>query len=78
MCSRYYPPVRQSLRRHLGDRYLAPPHWRALLSIVRTPRVYDGFQALIDPFTGRRIQVDDVLAALRRSGVPEAEVKPLS
>jgi hypothetical protein len=28
--------------------------------------------------TGRRIQIDDVLAALRRSGVPEAEVKPLS
>jgi fatty acid desaturase len=78
MCSRYYPLVRQSLRRHLGDRYLAPPHWRALLSIVRTPRVYDGFQALIDPFTDRRIQVEDVLAALRRSGVPEAEVKPLS
>ena len=76
MCSRYYPLVRQSLRRHLGDRYLAPPHWQALLSIVRTPRVYDGFQVLIDPFTGRRIQIDDVLAALCRADVPEAEVKP--
>jgi fatty acid desaturase len=29
MCSRYYPLVRQSLRRHLGEQYLAPPHNRA-------------------------------------------------
>ena len=67
MCSRYYPLVRQSLRRHLGDCYLAPPHWRALLDVARTPRVYDGAQALVDPFTGRRVEIADVLATLRAS-----------
>lgn len=72
MCNRYYPLVRQSLRRHLGDRYLAPPHWRVLLEVVRTPRVYDGPESLIDPFSGRRVEIDDVLARLRKSRAHDA------
>jgi hypothetical protein len=53
------------LRRHLGEQYLAPPHNRALLAIFRTPRIYDGSQILVDPFSGRRVNVSDVIASLQ-------------
>lgn len=65
MCSRYYPLVRRSLRRRLGARYLAPPHWRALLAIFRTPRIYDGLKTLVDPLTGRRVALEDIPPMLR-------------
>lgn len=68
MCSWYYPRVRQSLRRRLGVAYLAPAHGRALRAIFTTPRLYDRFQTLVDPFTGRRLAVDEVQAALAGSG----------
>lgn len=72
MCSRYYPLVRQILRRHAGPRYLAPAHWRALRAIIATPRIYDGRDALIDPFSGRRIELERVLATLRRASPAES------
>jgi fatty acid desaturase len=64
MCSWYYPLVRRSLRRHLGAAYLAPPHWRALLAVLTTPRLYDRLHTLVDPFTGRRLAVEAVQAGL--------------
>jgi fatty acid desaturase len=67
MCSWYYPLVRRSLRRHLGAAYLAPSHWRALRAVFTTPRLYDRFHTLVDPFTGRRLPVDEVQAALAGS-----------
>lgn len=68
MCSWYYPRVRESLRRHLGADYLAPSHGRALRAIFTTPKLYDRFETLVDPFTGRQVAVDDVQAAL--AGAP--------
>jgi fatty acid desaturase len=68
MCSWYYPRVRESLRRHLGNAYLAPPHGRALRAIFATPRLYDRFHTLVDPFTGRRVAVTAVQAALTGAG----------
>lgn len=68
MCSWYYPLVRRSLRRHLGASYLAPPHWRALHAIFATPRLYDRFHTVVDPFTGRRLAIDEIQAALAGSG----------
>lgn len=67
MCSWYYPRVRESLRRHLGAAYLAPPHGRALRAIFTTPRLYDRFHTLVDPFTGRRVAVDAVQSSLTGS-----------
>jgi len=67
MCSRYYPLVRQSLRRHLADHYIAPPHWRALLALFRTPRLYEGSHTLVDPLSGRRVEIPIVLASLRKT-----------
>jgi len=73
MCSRYYPLVRRRLRDNLGERYLAPSHWRALLDVARTPRVYDRLQVLVDPFSGRRVETATVLAKLRRSAGSEVD-----
>jgi fatty acid desaturase len=67
MSPRYYPRVRQSLRRHAGDRYLAPPHWRALRLVFQTPRVYADAHTLVDPRRGRRI---DIAALERALGAP--------
>jgi fatty acid desaturase len=67
MCSWYYPLVRRSLRRHLGAQYLAPPHWRALLAIFTTPRLYDRLHMLVEPFRDRRLAVEAVQASLART-----------
>jgi len=64
MCSCYYPLVRRSLRRHAGDRFLAPPHWWALYVLFRTPRYYDGARTLVEPHSGRRVALKDVEALL--------------
>jgi len=37
MSSKYFPLVRAELRRHAGDRYLAPPHWKALCMVRHPP-----------------------------------------
>ena len=61
---RYYPLIRASLRRHAGQRYLSPPHWRALLMLYRTPRHYATYDELINPLTGRRLSLAAVEARL--------------
>jgi fatty acid desaturase len=73
MCSWYYPLVRRSLRRHLGPDYLAPSHWRALRAIFTTPRLYDRFHTLVDPFTDRRVAVEAVQAALAGPAGPRPQ-----
>jgi len=65
MSPRYYPRVRRSLRRHAADRYLAPAHWRAMLLVFRTPRLYVDARTLVQPATGQRIPLGAVEAAVR-------------
>jgi fatty acid desaturase len=65
MSSKYFPLVRASLRRHAGDRYLAPPHWRALRMVFGTPRFHDPRDVLVDPASGRAMPITDVTEALR-------------
>ena len=65
MSHRYYPLVRDSLRHHAGDRYLAPSHWRALLTLYQTPRHYVTYDELMNPLTGHRLSLDAVEARLR-------------
>lgn len=65
MASHHYPKVREVLRRRFGEAYVTPPHWRALYVLLRTGRVYDGSDALIDPFTGLRAEMANVREALR-------------
>ena len=67
MCSSYYPLVRQSLRRHVGDQFMAPPHWWALFVLFRTPRLYKDSHTLIEPYSGRRVTLADVETMLAES-----------
>jgi fatty acid desaturase len=62
----YAPLIRARLLELVPDRYLAPPHIRALCVLFASPRVYDGEQALVEPYTGRRVSIPQVEAALRR------------
>jgi fatty acid desaturase len=62
---RYYPLVRQSLRRHAPVLYLAPVHWRALVTLYSTPRFYCENHVLFDPRSGRRTPISDLEARLR-------------
>jgi fatty acid desaturase len=59
------PRVRACLIQHFGTRYLAPPHWKALLLVYQTPRIYDGEQILVEPYSGRREEIPQVEAKLR-------------
>jgi len=65
MHSSYYPAVRACLQRHAGGRYMAPPHGRALLTLLRTPRVYANLHTLVEPYSGRRVELARVEALLR-------------
>lgn len=66
VCSSRLPLIRRSLRRHAGNEYVVVPHWWALRTVYRTPRVYDGAAGLIEPYSGRRMEIADVEAELRR------------
>lgn len=63
------PRVRAVLQEIAGDRYLAPPHWRALWQVYQTPRLYDDDGNLVNVFTGRRIALADVETRLRAATV---------
>jgi len=65
LCSSQTPHVRRALQELYPDRYMAPAHWKAILMIFRTPRVYDGNDVLIKPFSGRREDIGEVGEALR-------------
>jgi fatty acid desaturase len=65
MSPRYYPLVRSHLYQHAADRYLAPSHWRALLLVFRTPRLYADSWTLVQPGSGHRVPIVAVEAALR-------------
>ncbi|HYB40811.1 MAG TPA: fatty acid desaturase [Candidatus Methylomirabilis sp.] len=72
MSHRYYRLVRTSLRRHAGDRYLAPAHWRALLTLYQTPRHYATYDELMNPLTGERLALAAVEDRLRGTAAETA------
>jgi fatty acid desaturase len=65
MSSKHAPRVRKELRQHAQDRFLAPPHWAALLMVFRTPRIHDGRDALLDPRSGARVPFIEITESLR-------------
>jgi len=65
MNPRFAPLVRKALQKHAPDRYLAPAHWKAILWLYKTPRVYKDAQTLIDPYRNREVGIPDVERALR-------------
>jgi fatty acid desaturase len=68
LCTKYAPLVRASLLRHARDRYIAPSHLRSLLVLHRTPRIYDGWQTLVNPSTGRRVAIQTIEEMLLGEG----------
>jgi fatty acid desaturase len=65
MSSKFLPLVRKSLLKRVPDRYLAPPHWKALLWLTRTPRFYGDQKTLVDPCSGRSLRVTEIEAHLK-------------
>jgi fatty acid desaturase len=65
MDTRYAPLVREALMAIAPDRYLAPPHWLAVLMLFRTPRLFDGTEAFVDPLTGKCVPLAPVEELLR-------------
>ena len=65
MNHRFTPLVREYLVRYVPDQYLAPPHWKALWYLYKTPRVYLNDYTLIDPFIGRTVDTNELEADLR-------------
>jgi fatty acid desaturase len=45
---RYLPLVRAWLEEHEPDRFVCPPHFRALVYLYRTPRTYRDFRTVVD------------------------------
>lgn len=60
MSARFAPLVRKAILKHAPDRYLAPPHWKAILWLYKTPRVYKDAQTLIDPYKHREVPIPEV------------------
>lgn len=58
------PLVRESLRRHAPQHFIAPSYGVALLTVLLTPRIYDGTD-LVDPDRGRRVSLSLVEQVLR-------------
>ena len=64
LSSQYYPILRERLSSSRHQEYLAPPHWRALLMVFRTPRIHDNSSNLVDPYRGISLPIKRVEAAL--------------
>src|SRR5215831_5638012 len=52
---KYTPLVRQKILAYAPEQFLAPPHWKALYWLYRTPRVYQDDTTLVNPYTGRTV-----------------------
>lgn len=49
MASNKAPRVRAWLEEKMPERYVAPPHWKAVKMLYQTPRVYQTASILVDP-----------------------------
>lgn len=67
MSLKHAPHIREKLREHATDCFLAPPHWVALRMVFGTPRIHDGYEALVDPCGEARVPFDQLTEALRCS-----------
>ncbi len=67
MSAKQAPRVRRWLQANEAERYVSPPHWKAILFLYRTPRVYLDSTTLVDPDdpAGRRADTSELADALR-------------
>ena len=60
------PQVRAWLRANAAERYVAPPHWKAIQYLYKTPRVYRDAETLCDPDDlTKTVKIADVTAVLQ-------------
>ncbi|WP_141430562.1 acyl-CoA desaturase [Bacillus sp. 03113] len=52
MSPKYYPIVKEHIKKMWPDRYHEMPHFKALIALWKTPRVYDQNTELVDPRLG--------------------------
>lgn len=64
MSPKHAPKVRQWLKENEGDRYVSPPHWKAVAMLYQTPRVYLDANTLIDPDDRHTVEIEQVEAKL--------------
>lgn len=76
MSSKHYPLVRRQLRQLAGTNFLAPPHWKALRMVFRTPRIHAGNDVLVDPVDGRVVPVARITEAMHEDQPPFSGVNP--
>jgi fatty acid desaturase len=65
LASNHYPEVRRALLQLVPKQYLAPSHWRALLLLFATPRLYDGHTTLVDTHGRRKVRISSIEELLR-------------
>jgi fatty acid desaturase len=73
VASRHYPKIRKVLQAMAPDRYLAPPHWWAVLVLYQTPRLYSQYTELMEPISGRRVSIAAVEDLLDLEPTPVAK-----
>src|SRR5262249_31310357 len=67
LASDAYPMVRKRLRHHVGERYFAPSFHRAMITVYRTPRLYQNATTLVDPKLSTQTPLADIELDLRQS-----------
>lgn len=71
MNPRFAPQVRKVLMRECGDKYVSPPHWKAIAFLYKTPRVYLDSKTLVNPYTGKTADLMEIekLLSNRREAI---------
>ena len=62
---RYFPMVRKVLKQYASDRYMAPPHWKALMMVFTTPKLYDPQGKFVNPLTRQQRSIANIAENLR-------------
>ena len=66
MNPKFAPRMRRWLKSEMRNRYVSPPHWKALLYLYCSPRLYLDANTLIEPDTGKRVDIGELTDTLIR------------
>lgn len=56
MSPKYYPLVKKYIKEMWPERYHEMPHWQALVTLWKTPRIYMNNHQFVDPAPGNVYQ----------------------
>ena len=66
MNPKFAPQMRRWLKNETRNRYVSPPHWKALLYLYRSPRLYLDANTLIEPEKGKMVDIGELTDSLMR------------